>query len=307
MDHNEDIDYIAGIAVKSANICAVEPSDNSHLPKEIFSEMLIDDKPIKFQVDCGSSINILPKEVIGNCSLAPTSKTLIMWNKTEVMPLGTTRIIVRNPQNRKKYSVEFVVVTEKLTPLIGARAAQHMKLLTVHWNNFKSVPAPKRNDEIVHQKLLTVQQVVTQYPKVFKRQLGRFPGVVKIEVDANVQPVVTPTRRIPTALKEKFNKEIDRLQNLGVIAPVDKPTPWVSSVVVATKKSGALRICIDPRPLNAALKRERYQLPILEDILPELGQAKVFSTVDLRSGYWHCVLDEEASLLTTFATPFGRY
>ena len=170
----------------------------------------------------------------------------------------------------------------------------------------KSVPAPKQNEAVVHQ-LLTVQQVVTQYPKVFKSQLGRFPGMVKIEIDANIQPVVTPTRRIPTALKEKFKKEADRLQNLGVIAPVEKPTTWVSSVVVATKKSGALRICIDPTPLNAALKRERYQLPILEDISPELGQAKVFSTVDLRSGYWHCVLDEESSLLTTFATPFGRY
>ena len=82
--------------------------------------------------------------------------------------------------------------------------------------------------------------------------------MVKIEVDANVQPVGTPTRRIPMALKEKFKKEIDRLQNLGVITPVEKPTPWVSSMVVATKKSGALRICIDLRPLNAALKRERY-------------------------------------------------
>ena len=121
-----------------------------------------------------------------------------------------------------------------------------------------------------------------------------------------MEPVVIPTRRIPTALKQKFKKEIDRLQNLGVIAPVDKPTPWVSSVVVATKKSGALRICIDPRPLNAALNK-RYQLPILEDIFPELGQVKVFSTVDLGSGYWHSFLDEEASLLTTFATPFGRY
>lgn len=115
--------------------------------------------------------------------------------------------------------------------------------------------------------------------------------MVKIEIEASVQPVVTPTRRIPTALKEKFKKEVDRLQDLGVIAPVDKPTPWVSSVVVRTKKSGALRICIDLRPLNAALKCERYQLPTLEDILPELGQAKVFSTVDLCSGYWHCVLD----------------
>ena len=306
MDDNEDIDYITSIAVESANICSIEPSDNSHFPKEIYTEMLLDDRPIKLQIDCGSSINVLPKDVVDNYDLTPTTKTLIMWNKTEVTPLGTARIIVTNPQNHKKYSVEFVVVKEKLAPLIGARAAQHMELLTIHWNNFKSVPAPKRNEGVVHQ-LLTVQQVVTQYPRVFKSQLGRFPGMVKIEVDPNFQPIITPTRRIPTALKERFKKEIDRLQNLGVIAQVDRPTPWISSVVVATKKSGALRICIDPRPLNAALKRERYQLPILDDILPELGQAKIFSTVDLRSGYWHCVLDEESSLLTTFATPFGRY
>ena len=128
-----------------------------------------------------------------------------MWNKTEVTLLGTTRIVVMNPQNNKKYSAEFVVVTEKLTPLIGARAAQHMKPLTIHWSNFKSVPAPKQNETVVHQ-LLTVQQVVTQYLKVFKSQLGRFPGMVKIEIVANEQPVVTPTRRIPTALKEKFKR-----------------------------------------------------------------------------------------------------
>ena len=158
----------------------------------------------------------------------------------------------KSSKHHKQYSVEFVVVTEKLTPLIGARTAQHMKLLTIHWNNFKSVPVPKQNEAVVYQ-LLTVQQVVTQCPRVFKGQLGHFPSMVKIEINANEQPVITPTRIIPTALKEEFNKEVDRLQNLGVIAPVDKPTSWVSSMVVATKKSGVLRICIDLRPLNAVL------------------------------------------------------
>ena len=114
--------------------------------------------------------------------------------------------------------------------------------------------------------------------------------------------VVAPPRRVPTSLKEKLRKELDRLQQLEVIAPIDEPTPWVSSLAVAVKKSGALRICIDPRPLNTALKRERYQLPVLEDILPELSKAKVFSAVDLKSGYWHCVLVPESSVLTTFAT-----
>ena len=121
-----------------------------------------------------------------------------------------------------------------------------------------------------------------------------------------MKPVITPTRRVPTALKEQFKEELDRLETLGVIARVDKPTPLVSSVVMATEKSGALRVCIDPKPLNA-LKLERYHLPVLDDLLPESAEAKVFSTVDLRTGYWHCIFDEESSFLTTFATPYGRY
>ena len=142
---------------------------------------------------------------------------------------------------------------------------------------------------------------------MFKRQLGCFPGVFHIKVDGTVRPEVTPTQRISTALKEKFKTELAQLEELGVISPVDKPTPWVSSIVITTKKSGDLRICIEPRPLNKALKRGRYQLPVLDDILPELSKAKIFLTINLRSGYWHCHLDEESSLLTTFATPFGRY
>lgn len=52
---------------------------------------------------------------------------------------------------------------------------------------------------------------------------------------------------------------------------VDKPTAWVSSVVIATKKSGAVKICIDPCPLNQVLKRETHQLPILDDLMTELA------------------------------------
>ena len=47
--------------------------------------------------------------------------------------------------------------------------------------------------------------------------------------------------------------------------------------------------------------------PVIDDILPDLGQAKVFSKIDLQNGYWHCVLDKKSSYLTTIITPFGRY
>ena len=136
-------------------------------------------------------------------------------------------------------------------------------------------------------------------------------GTVHLEVEQGATPVVAPPRTShlapPTSLKSKLKQELDRLQQLEVIAPIDEPTPWVSSLAVVVKKSGALQICIDPRLLNTSLKKERYQLPVLEDILPELSKARVFTTVDLKSGYWHCVLAPESSVLTTFATPYGKY
>ena len=140
---------------------------------------------------------------------------------------------------------------------------------------------------------------------MFSENLGTLPGKVHIQIGENAE---LPSRRVLTVLREKFTADIDRLESLGVLAKVDDPTAWVSSVVIATKKSGALRICIDPRPLNQVLKREIHQMPILDDFLmPDLARAKIFSTVDLTASYWHCVLDHESSLLTTFATPLGRY
>ena len=59
--------------------------------------------------------------------------------------------------------------------------------------------------------------------------------------------------------------------------------------------------------LNLALKREHYKLPMLDDILPKLVNSKKFAVCDLQQGYLHCELDDESSLLTIFATPFGRY
>ena len=171
MEEDEDVDYIAGIGVESAHVYSVEPSDKKRIPKEIYSEMLIDDKPIKFQVDCGSSINILPKDVVDSYNLALTSKTLIMWNKTEVTPLGTARVIVANPQNKKKYSVEFVVVTEKLTPLIGARAAQRMKLLTIQFQVSNSAQAGQSSDSSITDCAASCHTI----PEGLQEPAGTFP------------------------------------------------------------------------------------------------------------------------------------
>ena len=166
-------------------------------------------------------------------------------------------------------------------------------------------PPLRRNEFQV--KRITAEELIKRCSYVYDRPLGTLPGEVHLEVDHSVKPVITPTRRVLIALKKDFRDKLTRYIEQGIVAPVDKLIPWVRSLAVATKKSGALRVCINPRPLNKALKRETYQISILDEILPELSQAKMLSTVDLHSGYWHCILDSESSLLTTFSTPFGRY
>ena len=69
------------------------------------------------------------------------------------------------------------------------------------------------------------------------------------------------------------------------------------------KPNGKLRVCLGPKPLNKALKRNHYPLPTIDDLLSELSKARVFSVVDVKNGFWHVPLDDEDSNLTAFGTP----
>ena len=78
-------------------------------------------------------------------------------------------------------------------------------------------------------------------------------------------------------------------------------------MAIVKKKNGKIRICLDPQQLNEALIREYYRLPTVNDILPDLYDAKLFSKLDVKDAFWHVILDEESSKLTTMSTPFGRF
>ena len=108
-----------------------------------------------------------------------------------------------------------------------------------------------------------------------------------------------PVRRVPLSLKLELKKQLDKLENNGTIAKVDTPTDWLSSLVIVKRASGKIRLCIDPKPLNKALKRSHYLMPVVEDLLSELSQAKVFSKCDVKNAFWHDKLDEVSSYLTS--------
>ena len=261
--------------------------------RDVKCTMLVGNRKVTFQLDTGSSVNLLPARFASKVTPSPT--TLRMWNHSEIQSLGTCDLFLINPLTKQKVLTHFVVCPDSLSALLGLKTCQAMQLITINDENFERVAA------------VCPEDMVSKHPEVFDGSLGTLPGAHHLNTDPSVQPTVMPNRRVPVAVRPKLKKELTRLINLGVITPVDEPTPWVSQMVVTEKKSGELRICMDPRELNKALLREHYTLPTLDDSLHELSNSTVFSKADLSPGYWHIQLDTESSLLTTFQTCFGRY
>jgi len=87
------------------------------------------------------------------------------------------------------------------------------------------------------------------------------------------------------------------------VAKVNKPTDWVSNLIITERKDGRMRICQDPKPLNHAIKRERYTMPTPCDVQRQLNTKKVFTVIDMADGYWNVKLTEKSSYLCTFNTP----
>ena len=111
---------------------------------------------------------------------------------------------------------------------------------------------------------------------------------------------------MPFALRQKLKAELEPLVSLNVIEKVDHPTDWVNSIVLVEKSDGSIRICLDPKDLNKAIKHGFTQLPTPEEIMSMMAGATRFSKIDAL-GYWQIALNKESSNLLAFNTPFGRY
>ena len=121
-------------------------------------------------------------------------------------------------------------------PLVGSKAAQQMGLITVNTQNFKITETPERPMTEV-KSVQTADEIVASYPEVFQRELGTLPGTIHLEVEKGATPIVALPLRVPVSLKSKLKEELHLLLELEVIAPINEPTPWVSSLAVAAKKS----------------------------------------------------------------------
>jgi hypothetical protein len=136
---------------------------------------------------------------------------------------------------------------------------------------------------------LTLDQlpVVCEYSDVFTEELLGMPPDRDIEFIIDLIPRTTPIAQRPYRLNpqelEELKKQLAAMLSKGLIRP--NASPWGSPILSVDKRDGTIRLCVDYRRLNEVTIKNKYPLPKIEDLFDQLNGPKVFSKIDLRTGY----------------------
>ena len=201
-------------------------------------------------------------------------------------------------QGPKSNEPEFVGTTDSLPDL----TQEHRKKL------FSKLNLTGYDDWTPEQRKAT-DDVIERYHHIFAvedLELG-CTDLVKHEIKlTNYVPFKERYRRIPPHQYAEVRKHLDEMLQIGAIRR--SSSPWASAIVLVRKKDGALRFCIDLRKLNERTVKDAYSLPWIEDSLDSLNGSCIFTSIDLKSGYWQVELDEKSIPLTAFTVgPLGFY
>ena len=156
---------------------------------------------------------------------------------------------------------------------------------------------------------LSLQAVLNRHPAVAEEGLGTLKGFkAKIYVDPTAQPKFHRARSVPYALRDKVEKELQRLQEEGTLEPVDM-AEWAAHIVPALKcDKSSVRICGDFRvTVNPVSKLDKYPIPKVEDLFASLRKGKHFTKLDLSQAYQQLPLDDDSKKYVVINTHRGLF
>jgi hypothetical protein len=152
-------------------------------------------------------------------------------------------------------------------------------------------------------------RVVRDFPHVFPEELPGMPPYREVEFVIGLLPSTTPISKRPYRMSmeelKELKKQLTELQEAGYIRP--SSSPWGAPIMFVQKKDGSQRMCVDYRSLNDVTIKNKYPLPRIEDLFDHMRGTRVFSKIDLRSGYHQMKIRPSDIPKMAFSTRYGLY
>ena len=155
---------------------------------------------------------------------------------------------------------------------------------------------------------LDLNSLIREFSYIFAEDLAELKKAthVKHVIDTgDAQPIRSVPYRTSYKEREIIEKEVNKMLKNKIISI--SHSPWSSPVVLVTKKDGSTRFCVDYRRLNSITKKDSHPLPLIAETLDQLNDAKIFTKLDCKSGYYSIAMDENSKEKTAFVCHLGLF
>ena len=262
----------------------------------------VEGQNMNFLVDSGSCVDVIDRSTFDELTkkvkvnLHP-SKVKIYAYAAEA-PLKIDGMFYSNIMFKgHKHICRFHVISDYQSGcIIGRNTAIELGILKLEQN----INVIRREDFSAELK--------RNFPSVFQG-LGKLKNFqLKLNIDESVPPVSQHLRRIPFHVRKKIEQKIQQLEELDIIekVPESESTSWVSPII-AIPKGSDVRMVVDMRHANKAIRRTHYPVPTLEELLEQFQGCTMFSKLDLVKGYHQIELSPESRYITTFIMHTGIF
>ena len=203
-----------------------------------------------------------------------------------------------------KLEVKFRGMRRELSSnMISAKAAQRM-LRKGYQGYLAYVVETEKEGTLVHEI-----PIVREFPDIFLDDIVGLPPDREMEFTIDLiprtEPISIPHYMMAPAELRELKAQLEELLSKGFIRP--SISPWEAPVLFVKRKDGSLQLCIDYRQLNRVTIRNQYPLPRIDELFDQLQGSRVYSEIDLRSGYHQLRVQESDVPKTTFRTRYGHY
>ncbi|XP_064402603.1 uncharacterized protein K02A2.6-like [Halichondria panicea] len=251
------------------------------------------------EIDTGAALSVMNEHTYRSLwpkrkpPLKPTSIRLKTYTGEHIVVKGIIRVHVL--YQAQQAELDLLVVAGKGPSLLGRDWLENLRL---DWQSIKYSTTVADD----------LQEILDKHSTVFGKDLGHIKDApATIHIDPAHKPRFCKARPVPYSRRSKVEKEISRLEEQGVIEPVQF-SDWAAPVVPVVKKDGSIRLCGDYKvTVNTVAKPDTYPLPRIEDIFASLANGKSFTKLDLAHAYQQISLTEESKVLTTVNTHKGLF